>query len=155
MAAGGKKSDDDGVTLPPRAAGDGKGPSSYCRTSQRVWVYDAHACAHARRRQLPRHRGRLRGGALCRCAATVPAALTAYLTRPAARLAGSDYRLSRDDPTIIRRRCLLVTLVCAGFAPRAAFALLRSPRAPRSALWLGCLCGSPFRKTLRTDSPRG
>ena len=45
------------------------------------------------------------------------------LTRASRRSAGSDYRLSRDDPTVIRRRCLLVALVRAALAQPPCTAL--------------------------------
>ena len=70
----------------------------------------------------------------------------------AAPLAGSDYRLSRDDPAVIRRRCVLVALVrffrfswllaahkmpCAGLHRRLAACVAhlsrRLPRPPRGA----------------------
>ena len=71
---------------------------------------------------------------------------------PRARSAGSDYRLSRDDPAVIRRRCVLVALVRA-LPPRCV--RLSHARDLRCALWPGFLCGAPFPTTPPAASRRG
>jgi hypothetical protein len=84
--------------------------------------------------------GVLYAGAAC-------AGAVAFHALTTARSAGSDYRLSRDDPAVIRRRCVLVALVRTLLSFERSRSAAHPARSRRSALWLGCPCGTPFPRT--------
>lgn len=72
----------------------------------------------------------------------------AFHTLTTARSAGSDYRLSRDDPAVIRRRCVLVALV------RALLPLTPRSAAHPAALSQVCaVAWLPVWRTFPEDSP--